>query len=158
VTWTYDVTKLSTSGKDALRLMIGDTFSVRQQMQDEEIVYFLSARSTLYGAAAECCRTLATRFSSSVDQQAGTTKIAYSQMGKAYQAKALQFEARAAMSGAAMPYAGGISITDKMMQELNMDRVQPNFNFGMTDNTLPVSQAGNELEEETGISSPAVMP
>jgi hypothetical protein len=45
-----------------------------------------------------------------------------------------------------MPYAGGISIADKQMQELDADRVPPGFQIGMDQNELPVAAAGNESD------------
>ena len=142
MSWSYNPSLLASSAKDAVRLLIGDVVSCDPQMQDEEIAYFVSSRGTLYGAAAECCRSMAAKFSRSVDQQAGTTKLAYSQMAKAYTVKAIEFETKATLSGAALPYSGGISLNDKEMQELNTDRVEPVFSKGMDDNSIPVASGG----------------
>lgn len=134
MTWSYNTNLLATNAKDAVRLLIGDVVTCDQQMQDEEISYFVSVRSTLYGAAAECSRALAAKFSRSVDQQGGTSKVFYSQMAKAYTVKAMEFELKSAEFGAAMPYCGGISLSDKQLQELNTDRTLPIFTKGMMDN------------------------
>lgn len=150
MTWSYSLTTLSSTPKDQVRLLIGDTLSTDPQMQDEEITYFLTQRSSVYGAAAECCRTLQARFSRSVDQSAGDTKAMYSQLAKAYGIKAAEFEAKAAMGGAGLPYAGGISVTDKINQEGDGDRVPPQFQVGMEDNFLPVAPAGNESSVPPG--------
>lgn len=144
MTWSYSVADLATSAKDQVRLLIGDTVSSDAQLQDEEISYYLTTRSSAYGAAAECCRTLANQYSRSVDSAAGDTKEAYSQMAKAYALRAVQFESAAAQGGSALPYAGGISEADKLSQEQNPDRVPPVFTIGMDDNMLPVPAAGNE--------------
>lgn len=157
MTWSYNTNLLTTSVKDAVRLLIGDVISFDQQMQDEEIVYLASLRGSVYGAAAECCRSLAAKFSRSVDQTAGTSKISWSQLSKAYAAKAIQFETTAAMTGAAIPYMGGISISDKQLQDMNSDRVQPQFTLGMDDNYSPEPQGGNEtieVYEGGGIPNP----
>lgn len=148
--WTYNQATLATVQKDQVRLLIGDTLYTDPQMQDEEIFYFLAQRSSTYGAAAECCRTLQARFSRSVDRTAGTNKVMYSQMAKAYSAKAEEFEAKAAATGAGLPYAGGISIADKLQQETDGDRAPPQFQIGMDDDFLPVGPAGNEDEETSG--------
>jgi hypothetical protein len=150
VTWTYNVAQLATSPKDQVRLLIGDTLNTDQQMQDEEITYHLSQRSSSWGAAAECCRTLQARFSRSVDQTVGTNKAMYSQLSKAYGVKAAEFEAKAAAGGAGVPYAGGISVADKIAQEQNQDRVQPQFQIGMDDDFYPVGPAGNESDVGAG--------
>jgi hypothetical protein len=143
MTWSYTIADLATSPKDQVRLLIGDTLSTDPQMQDEEIDYFITQRSSMYGAAAECCRSLQAKFSRSVDQTAGSSKTLYSQMAKAYGVKAAEFEDKAAQAGAGLPYAGGISVTDKLNQQADGDRVQPQFQIGMEDNLLPVGPAGN---------------
>jgi hypothetical protein len=148
VTWSYNPQTLSTSNKDNVRLLIGDTYASDQQMQDEEINYYLTQRATVYGAAAECCRTLASKFSRSVDLGSGANKASYSQLSKQYIARASEFDAKAAQGGAGVPYAGGISIADKQQQELNGDRVDPQFVLGMDDNLLPFPSAGNETEDQ----------
>lgn len=152
MTWSYSASDLATSAKDQVRLLIGDTYTGDQQMQDEEIAFYLTQRSSAYGAAAECCRTLQARFSRSVDISAGDTKTMYSQMAKAYGIKAAEFEAKAASTGAGIPYAGGISVTDKLAQQSDGDRVPPQFNIGMEDNLLPVPPDGNVTPVSSGDS------
>jgi hypothetical protein len=139
MTWSYNLPILAKSPKDAVRLLIGDTDSTNPLMQDEEINYFLSKRPNTYGTAAECCRSLAVRFSSSATTAAGDTKIAYSDLAKAFAARATAFESQAANSGAGMPYAGGISQADKENQLEDPDRVTPQFALGDDDNFIPVA-------------------
>lgn len=148
MTWTYTPSSLASSALFQVRLLIGDTLSTDQQLQDEEIDFVLTERPNLYGAAAECCRSLAAKFSRSVDQAAGATRAAFSQLAKAYNAKAADFEAKAAAAGSALPYAGGISVADKQRQEMDPDRVQPQFDLGMDDDFLPFPSAGNETEDQ----------
>jgi hypothetical protein len=150
MTWSYSLTDLANTPKDQIRLLIGDTVSTDQQMQDEEILYHLTQRSTVWGAAAECCRTLQARYSRSVDQTAAGTSISYSQMAKAYGIKAAEFEAKAAAGGAGLPYAGGISVADKINQEQNSDRVEPQFQIGMDDDFYPIGPGGNESDVGDG--------
>jgi len=150
MTWSYTPATLATVVKDQVRFLIGDTLSTDQQVQDEEIVFAISQRSSIWGAAAECCRALAAKFARSVDMSAGSSKSSFSQMAKAYTGKALDFEAKAAMGGAGMPYAGGISVADKLQQEMDSDRVNPQFQIGMDDDFLPVAPAGNESSSAPG--------
>jgi hypothetical protein len=152
MTWTYNPATLATVPKDQVRLLIGDTLSTDQQLQDEEILYLLTQRASVYGTAAECCRSLQAKFSRSVDQQSGTNKNSYSQMAKAYGVKAVEFEAKAAATGAGMPYAGGISIADKLTQQLDPDRVPPQFQIGMDENLIApaAGDTGNESEQPSG--------
>lgn len=147
MTWSYNPSVLASSAKDAVRLLVGDVLSTDPQIQDEEIVYFVNLRGSLYGAAAECARAMAAKFSRSVDQQAGTSKTFYSQLAKAYTLKSIEFDMKAALFGAAMPYAGGISLTDKQTQDLNSDRVQPSFTIGIMDEQ---GFTTNETIEQTG--------
>jgi hypothetical protein len=142
--WSYYATKLATSPKDQVRLLIKDTTSTNQLMQDEEINFFLTLRSSVWGAAAECCFALAAQWSQSVDQGVGTAKASFSQAAKAYKALGAVFNARAAAMGSGMPYAGGLSIADMLNQTSNDDRPGPQFALGMTDNLLPVPPAGGE--------------
>jgi hypothetical protein len=148
--WTYDPSVIAATPLYQVRNMIGDTVQANPQLQDEEVRFWLSQRSSVWGAAAECCRALATQYSRSIDQTAGDTGVKYSQMAKAYASRATTFEARAAAMGSGTPYAGGISITDKINQELNTDRVDPQFNIGMTDDWLPVGPVANETLDGGG--------
>src|ERR1035438_5918147 len=113
---SYFPDQLATSSLMQVRLLIGDTITTAPQFADAEITYFLSMRTNVYGASAECCNALAAQYARSVDQAAGNQKISYSQMSKAYAGRALQFEAQAAAAGSAVPYAGGISEADKLSQ------------------------------------------
>lgn len=150
MTWSYTINDLATSAKDQVRFLIGDTLSTDPQLQDEEINLAISRRTSIAGACAECCRSLAAKFARSVDMSAGSSKTSYSQLAKAYTIKTNEFEMQAASGGGGLPYAGGISIADKLNQEANEDRVQPQFQVGMDDNLLPVAPAGNESSVPPG--------
>lgn len=151
MTWSYSWDQLATNPVYAVRLEIGDIVSCDPQLQDEEIAYFISKRSSLYGACAECCRSLASKFSRSVDTAAGGNKASFSQLAKAYVKQTLLFEQRAALGGAGMPYAGGISVADMLAQMQNDDRVPSNFTVGMHENLLPVPPTNPETEEERAL-------
>lgn len=144
MTWTYIPQELATSSLMQLRLLIGDTLVTDQQLQDEELAEFIGSRSTIYGAAAEACRSLATKFARSVTRAAGSSKVNWSDLYKAYLMMATNFESQAALMGGGPGYAGGISEADKQAQEMNPDRVPPAFNVGMDDNVLPLPPAGNQ--------------
>ena len=144
MTWSYDVTALQTNTTYQIRFTIGDTQASDPQLQDEEIAFALSQRSSIYGAAADCCRVIAAGLAREADSVQGELRTLYSARSRAYAAAAARFDNFAVTRGAAMPYTGGISISDKVQQETNNDRVPPNFNIGMEDNYLPVAAAGNE--------------
>lgn len=150
MTWSYSLTDLSSSAKDQTRLMIGDTNPANPLLQDEEINYFLSRRPSPYGAAAEACRALATFYSGLATTQAGDTKIMYSDLSKAFALRAAGFENQAANSGSGLPYAGGISQSDKETQLEDPDRVSPQFALNDDDNYFPVAPASDNTPARGG--------
>jgi hypothetical protein len=152
LTWSYSVSSLATSKKDQVRLIIGDTGTVnpitastQQLVQDEEINFFLTIRSSIFGAAAECCRTIAAQFSQLMSYQAGDTKIALNGIVQAFLNRAIQFDLRSAAT--CTPYVGGISVADKENNEDNPDLVVPQFAIGMFDSNLPLGQLAIEAPE-----------
>jgi hypothetical protein len=144
MTWTYDVSDLATSLKDQVRFVVGDTLSTDPQIQDEEISLVLTQRSSIYGAAADCCRALASKYARSADQKAGDVAVKYSDISKAYALRAVALDAQATASGAGVvPFAGGVT------DALNDAQLgSPQFNIGMMDSTLPVPSLGNETSAE----------
>lgn len=145
-TWNYDAASVSTSPLMAVRLWVGDVNPNDQQLQDSEILYFISQKSSVIGAAADCARSIAARYSRMVDTTSpGNLQTHYSQRATAYMKMSVELASEARKRGAGvMPYAGGISVVDKTTIQQNNDRVQPSFNIGMTDNQIPVGQIGNQ--------------
>lgn len=148
--WTYNPANLATSKPDQVRLLIGDTLSTDQQLQDSEIAWFITQRASVWGAAADACRSLSTQYARLSDTVTGELHTTYSQKSTAYAKRAGEYEAKANARGGAPPYAGGISVQDKISQELDPDRVQPQFQLGMDDNLLPIGPAGNENQQNSG--------
>jgi len=144
VTWTYDVTSLGTNTVAQVRFTIGDTLQKDPQLQDEEIAFALQMRSSIYGASADCCRAIAAQLARQADSSQGPQRTTYSSKSRAYAARASQLDNLAVTRGSVMPFAGGISVADKVAQETDTDRVSPQFQIGLEDNYLPVSPAGNE--------------
>jgi hypothetical protein len=153
MSWSYSVSSLASSKKDQVRLLIGDTGSpnpitgsTAQLMQDEEISFYLTIRS-IFGAAAECCRTLAAQFAllGAGSYQAGDTKISYGAISQVFATRAIQFDLRSAAT--CLPYVGGISVTDKENNENNPDLVVPQFSIDMFDSNLPLGQLAVEAPE-----------
>lgn len=142
--WTYSGDP-SLSTKDAVRFLIGDILAGDPLLQDAEINYAITLRTTAYGAAAQCLRTLASQMSRQADSTQGELRIGYSSKARAFAKRADEYEAREAIAGSGMAWAGGISLADKMAREQLTDRVKPQFNLGMTDSDIPVGQGGNEL-------------
>lgn len=146
MTWTYDVTLLGANPFMQVRLLIGDTNSQAPLKQDEEIKFLLTLDPSIWRAASNCCRAIAGNYSRDADSVQGELKQVYSVRAKAYLALAAQYANDAVTRGGGLPYAGGISVFDKLQQELNPDRVSPQFNLGEDENlTLPVGPVGNEV-------------
>lgn len=127
--WSYSGDPTS-SAKDAVRFLIGDTDTNDQQLQDEEILFLLAQTSNdIYSAAILACRSIASIYSRQADQRIGDYSISASQKAAAYLALAKQLEQSQtkALIKRVKPYAGGISVSDKREDEENPDRVQPAF-------------------------------
>jgi hypothetical protein len=136
-----------------VRLLIGDngtpnpiTGAVNQLVQDEEINFYLTPRG-IFGAAAECCRTLASQYALLGSYAAGDTKVTYQGVAQAFSLRATQFDLRSAAT--CLPYVGGISVADKENNEDNPDLVVPQFAIGMFDSNLPLGQLAVEAPEDT---------
>lgn len=140
--WSYNPLIIATSSLMQVRRLIGDVLSADQQLQDEEINWEISRFSTIYGAAAECCRTIASQFARQVDLVQGQLKTNYSRRSVRYEQLAKDLEQRGLRG--VIPYAGGIGIADKNTNEGNSDRVPPDFNRGMFDNLYPEFPVGNQ--------------
>jgi hypothetical protein len=156
MTFSYSVDQLNTNPVYFIRDQIGDADSTDPLLQDEEIAAAVGSNSSIYSAAADCCRKIANRFARKVDQAAGGMKLAFSQAFKAYSASAIRFDVMATQIGSGAGGAagtagaslfGGISISDKLNNELDQNRVPTVFRIGMHDNMIPVPPAG---QEETG--------
>lgn len=145
--WTYDATAISTTPLYQVRRLLGDVINNDQQLSDEEINFFLTLRSSVHGAAAEAARSLSAQYSRKVDVTSpGPIQTRYSTQAGSYAKLAVSLDQTARDRGAGItPFAGGISITDKISRQQDTDRVQPSFNIGMDDNlTTPVGPAGNQ--------------
>jgi hypothetical protein len=142
--WTYSVSQLAATPLYQVRYLVGDTKITDQQVQDEEIAFALLQRPSIYAAAAMVCRSLSAQLSREADTVDKDLRTTLSARATAYARRATEYETKASVRGGSMPYAGGISIADKIMNEQDPDRVQPQFTQSMDDNYLPVAPAPNE--------------
>ena len=141
--WTYSGDP-SSSAKDAVRYLAGDTNDKDPQGSDGEILFAVAQTFSQYSAAAMVCRAIASKYARDVDSVQNELRTLWSSRQKAYTSQAKQLDAKAQTFGFAAPYAGGISRSDKIAQDNNTDRVRPQFNIGMDDNYLPIGPVGNE--------------
>lgn len=136
MSWTYSNAP-ATVARDAVRLLVGDTDSTDQLVSDEEITWAVAQGPTTL-AAARIAEVIAGRFSRRADKEVGDLSLRASQKAKAYLVLAQRLQVRANLV-AGVPYAGGISVSDKQDQEDDTDRVSGS-SVGMHDN--PYSQTG----------------
>ena len=131
--FTYDGDPAN-SDLETVRFLIGDTDSTDALLQDAEVNWTLAQNSNVYFAASMAAETIASKFARKVDKAVGDLRQFYSQQSKQYRALATDLKRQASLKGSILPYAGGISVSDKEVVEENTDRVQPSFEMGMDDN------------------------
>ena len=143
--WNYNITELLTKPVFQARFLIGDTNENDHQLEDEEIEFALTVRASIWGAAATCCESISANLSRKADTTTGELRTLYSSLSRAYHARAGAYEQKSSEMGGALPFAGGISVAQKILAETDPDRVQPAFNRNLTDNNnYPLAPAGNE--------------
>lgn len=141
MTWTYSGDP-SSSARDAIRFLVGDTDTTEQLLSDEEIAWVNteasgSATSTdsLYDAAYRCCLTIASKLAREADKQIGDLSVKLSQRAQAYRDQAATIsELVSREGGVPVPYAGGITISDKEIDEQNSDLFRGWFASGQFEN------------------------
>jgi len=146
MTWTYNTSLIATNNLYQVRLLIGDVVIEKPKLQDEEINFALSLRPSVYGAAADCCRIIAAQYSDRASVAIQGMNVTYQNQAIAYSKRADEFDMKAVARGGGLPYAGGISISDKTAVDSDTDRMEPGFTIGQFDNPLP---AGVNEEPET---------
>lgn len=122
---------------DAVRLYLGDT-AAPFALTDEEIAHFLyQAEEDALAAALIGAGAMAARFSRLVDASVGEVRKSYSQQYKHFAevAERLAGDVSTAAAGAAapIPWAGGISWSERDANAGNGDLVPAFFYEGMDD-------------------------
>ena len=136
--WSYDPTDLDTttaSGRlNTVRLLVGDTDTVDQQVQNEEITFSLSENgNNIYYAAAWSARNIASKYSRKVNTSLdGALKADYSDLAKQYRTLAddLEYQGKTNGSGSSVGIgvlAGGITKTGIETVRENTDRIEGSF-------------------------------
>ena len=136
--WSYDPTDLDTttaSGRlNTVRLLVGDTDTVDQQVQNEEITFSLSENgNNIYYAAAWSARNISSKYSRRVNTSLdGALKADYSDLAKQYKTLAddLEYQGKTNGSGSSVGIgvlAGGITKTGIETVRENTDRIEGSF-------------------------------
>lgn len=157
MSWSYSAADLNTTTSagriNTVRLLVGDTDTTDQLVQNEEITFALSQTGdNVYYAAVWTCRAIAAKFSRMVTTTLdGALSANYSDRAKQYTQLAIQIEAQGKKtSGKALGIsAGGISVAAMDLANATTDRVTPAFGVTQFDNV----EAGDQYipEEPNGI-------
>jgi len=134
MSWSYDPTNLDTttaSGRlNTVRLLVGDTDSLDQQTQNEEITFALSENgNSVYFSGAWVARAIASKYSRKVNSSLdGAIKADYSDLAKQYMALADTLEYQGKTSGASIGVlAGGITKSGVQAVRFNTNRIEGSF-------------------------------
>ena len=134
MSWSYDPTNLDTttaSGRlNSVRLLVGDTDTLDQQKQNEEITFALSQNgNNVYYSGAWVARAIASLYSRRVNTElSGALKADYSELSKQYKTLADTLEYQGKTSGAAIGViAGGITKSRVEAVRADTNRVEGSF-------------------------------
>ena len=126
--WTYSADDLATgtaSGQlNVVRLLIGDTDTLDQQVQDAEVEFALAqSNANVYSAGAWCAKAIASKYARKVTTQLdGALSADYSDLQTHYNALAATLEDQARLNGARLGvFAGGINKTTMETGTLPLD-------------------------------------
>jgi len=132
--WSYDPTDLDTttaSGRlNTVRLLVGDTETLDQQAQNEEILFSLGQNgNNVYYAGAWVARVIASKYSRQVTTQlSGALSADYSDLAKQYMALADNLEYQGKTAGASVGVlAGGITKSTVEAVRRNTNRIEGSF-------------------------------
>ena len=132
--WSYDPTDLdntTASGRlNIVRLLVGDTDTVDQQVQNEEIAFGISENgNNIYLSASWVARAISSKYSRQVTTSLdGALSADYSDLAKQYQTLADQLEYQGKTNGASVGIlAGGITKTQVEGVRANTNRIEGSF-------------------------------
>lgn len=132
--WSYNPADLNTTTSagriNTVRLLVGDTDTTDQQVQNEEITFSLAENSdNTYLSAAWVARAISSKYARLVTTKLdGALSANYSDLAKQYQSLADQLEYRGKTDGAAVGIlAGGITKSGVEAVRANTNRIEGSF-------------------------------
>jgi hypothetical protein len=128
-TWTYTDDPENVP-LDAVRSAIGDTDSTNPQLSDAQIMYRLgTAADSVRGATMALLLDLAAAYAGAADTSELDLSVKLSQISAGYLRlyDKLKEEGEITALASAVPFAGGISRTDRDNRNANPDRLRPSF-------------------------------
>lgn len=130
MTWTYN--SPFANDKDTVRYLVADTDSDDPLATDEEILWQLTQTATVSGAAVAVAEQIARKFARYATVRSQDTQVDWS--ARATQYRQIVIDLREQLqSSDIVPYAGGISISEKDTVEEDTDRVRPAFTVDLHD-------------------------
>lgn len=147
MTWTYTPGWLSQVSSTSVsmtqvRLLVGDTDTLDQQLQDEEIYFVLSVQGAVNYAAAECADLLASKYARQINTENSLLRASAAERHKHYvnMAKRLRSNGPGTLPGgenAGLPlggvYAGGTSKSANDALLDNSDNIAADVAVGQDD-------------------------
>lgn len=138
MTWSYGPSDgiAIVNDIDRVRLLIGDTDKDAPLLQDEEIVGLLDLTGTVAGAASLSCRSLAGRFSQSVDIRIGSKSVSAGSLATRYGELADKYDALSSDVSFAVPMVVGIvdaNASNRLLWDQVGDASIPWWNWAMLD-------------------------
>ena len=115
---------------NTVRLLVGDTNTADQQVQNEEVTFSLSENgNNVYYSGAWIARVIASKYSRQVTTQlSGALSADYSDLAKQYQALADNLEYQGKTAGASVGVlAGGITKSTVEAVRRNTNRIEGSF-------------------------------
>lgn len=117
--WSYSGDP-STSPKDGVRFLVGDTIQTDPQLQDSEILFLVSNYTNIWKSAAYAARSIASKYARQISKGVGDLRLEYQQRQTAYTEMYRDY-LKQATARTSMPFAGGISKADAQVDWQNPD-------------------------------------
>ena len=131
MTWSYSGDP-STSGRDAVRFLIGDTIKKDPLVQNEEITATIATNPNLGLAGAFILDALSAKFSRFPTTRVGDISVSGNQRAQEFAARAKELRKKARKS--ARIFFGGTSISVNRGFHQDVDTRQPQIRVGQDDN------------------------
>ena len=133
--WTYGADPTA-SNRDAVRLLIGDTDTNDQQLQDSEVTYFLdlfgvAGAERVVPAAIRCCEALAAKYARQVDTTNQGLSVGASKRSEHY--RKLADDLRDLETTVAEVFLGGNTFSEAKTMDENTDLIPPTFRRAQND-------------------------
>lgn len=130
MSFSYDLSDLSTEF-NKLRLEIGDVDSNDYFLDDEEIMYVQSEKTSFYRRAAACCELICIKIARNVKTKIGHFSEDSDEIYVRYKELATKFHAYASIN---YPWSSSITVSEKKGYENDTSLVQPKIKLGIHDN------------------------